>query len=91
METNMGDLGLGWEAYQGITSAMIPPLHTYSLVLVHGASTFCLRLVRGGKERSGIHTYMQGHDWRELDEQSIHGWTTRCIHIAFTIIHGVLI
>ena len=34
METNMGDLGLGWVAYQGITFAMIPPLQTYSLVLV---------------------------------------------------------
>ena len=52
METNMGDLGLGWVAYQGITFAMIPPLHTYSLVLVHEAFTFACGRCEGGGDRT---------------------------------------
>ena len=57
METNMGDLGLGWVAYQGITFAMIPPLHTSSLVLVPGAFTFACVWCGGGKKSDQVFTH----------------------------------
>lgn len=74
-------LRLVWVAYQGIVFCDDSPFaYIFSGASLLAATFAC----SGAGEKRAIRyfTYMQGHDWRESHEQSIHSWTTWCIHIA---------